>query len=200
MSARRSDAVKIQFDVDGVLSDFMTAFTRLAQAHGYAERVSGTVEQEVWDTYGQVPREHVGKVWNLIRTDAGFWAGAPPLVDKATFQRIDDLQYRAEVYFATARVGLNVKRQTIAWLEWRGVKNPTVVITPKKGEAALALNASYAIDDKAGNAIYTAYQAPACKSYVIDRPYNRFDHGMVGSKVYRVATVDQFLDNVERES
>lgn len=200
MSSRRTEARKIQFDVDGVLADFMTAFTRLAKAHGYADAVTGTDEQTVWEQYGSVPSEHVDKVWALIKADRGFWAGAPALIPPGTFRRIDDLQARYEVYFATARVGTNVKAQTTAWLQWRGVKYPTVVITPKKGETAHALNADYAIDDKAGNAIYTAYQSPKTASYIIDRPYNRFDHSTVGAKVRRVKTVDEFLDQIEQEA
>jgi len=59
------------------------------------------------------------------------------------------------------------------------------------------VGATHALDDKAGNALAIQYMAPGTKSYLLDAPYNQFDHEVVGSKVIRVKTVDTFLDDLE---
>jgi uncharacterized HAD superfamily protein len=187
----------IQIDVDGVLADFMTAYTRLAVQMGLAPEVSGTLDQTAWETYGAVPRENVSRVWDHIKQSMTFWHGAPPLIDKDTFNRLSDLEARHDIYYVTARVGIHAKYQTTKWLEHRGVREPTVVMSSKKGEIAAAIGAHYAIDDKAGNAIFTGYFAKKTHSYIIDRPYNQFDGGVTGSGVRRVATVGAFLDDME---
>jgi 5'(3')-deoxyribonucleotidase len=190
----------VQFDVDGVLADFMSAFTRRAKTLGNADKVTGTREQQTWEAYGVVDPKHVATVWQHIKTSDSFWSSVPPLVDREIFCRVNELQDSADIYFATARGGQDAKWQTIEWLADQGIANPTVVLTPNKGDTARALRATYAIDDKAGNAIYTAYAAPKTKSYIIDRVYNRFDHNVVGSPVIRVATVGEFLNDIEKES
>lgn len=187
----------VQIDVDGVVADFMTAFTRLARDMGFTQNVSGTTEQKVWERYGDVPPEAVGRVWDRIKQSKDFWLHCDPLVDTNTFLRLADMTEQHDLYFVTARVGKHAKRQTEVWLSWHGMSRPCVVISSRKGEIAKALDANYAIDDKAGNPIFTAYYSPKTRSYVIDRPYNKFDSDVVGGKVRRVATLDAFLDDVE---
>ncbi len=188
--------MKVQFDIDGVLADFMFAFTVLARSMGCCDRVTGTREQTVWESYGSVPAEFVPRVWARVKEHPYFWEDVPALVSPQTFWRIEQLQFDGhEVYFATARVGFRVKDQTVQWLRKHGIGNPTVLITSRKGETAAALGANYAIDDKAGNAVFTGYQR-GVRSYILDAPYNRFDSEVIGSKVRRVRTVDEFIDDV----
>lgn len=187
----------VQFDVDGVLADFMTAFTRRAKTLGYTDTITGTAEQKTWETYGIVPREHVDGVWRDIKEDPQFWLNVPALISTTVFRWIDVLQEHADIYFATARVGATAKWQTAEWLARNGVSVPTVVITPNKGDTAAALRATHAIDDKAGNAIFTGYVAKKTRSYIIDRAYNQFDDSVVGGNVRRVQTVVEFLNDVE---
>ena len=81
-----------------------------------------------------------------------------------------------------------------------GVENPAVIISGKKGEFAKVVGATHAIDDKAGNAVYLQYESPKKKSYLLDASYNQFDQKVLGTKVVRVATVDEFLDAVEADA
>jgi uncharacterized HAD superfamily protein len=186
----------VQFDIDGVLADFMHGFTRLAQGMGLCKTITSSGQQAVWERYGDVPDEHVSTVWENAKASPWFWEDLPALVDYPVFRRIEALQGDHEVYFATSRVGRAVKLQTIRWLRWHGISWPTVVVTPKKGEVAAALGAGYAIDDKAGNAIFMGYQK-GVRSYLLDAPYNRFDPSVVGSPVRRVRTVEEFITDVE---
>lgn len=114
------------------------------------------------------------------------------------FKRINALQLTHDVYFVTARPGLDVKRQTETWLRLQGIEDPTVVISSKKGEMAKAIGADFSIEDKAGNAVYVSYQSPG-KSYLVNRPYNQFSHEMLGSKVIRIKEIEQFLIAIEME-
>jgi hypothetical protein len=100
------------------------------------------------------------------------------------------------VYFVTARLGKSVKQQTEQWLQTFGITNPTVLVTTSKADAARVVGATHAIDDKAGNAVAIQYMSTA-KSYLLDRPYNRFDNSVVGTKIQRVMTVDEFLCDIE---
>lgn len=187
----------VQIDVDGVVADFMTTYTTLAKEMGFTSTISGSLDQRVWEQYGDVPRDAVGRVWDRIKQSESFWLNCPALVDVNTFLRMTDMQVHHDLYFVTARVGKRAKFQTQLWLEWHGIRRPSVVMSNKKGEVAKAISANYAIDDKAGNPIFTAYYSPKTRSYVIDRPYNKFDSDVVGGKVRRVATLDAFLDDVE---
>lgn len=173
------------FDIDGVLADFLNAYRTLQLTLGKAR----TYEPR-WDAYWDED------VWAQIKNSDDFWARVPLLANAHEMSRINDLCYAADVYFVTNRPGRNVKFQTERWLRMKGIGSPTVVISAKKGEVAAAVRADVAIDDKAGNAVFTAYHSPRTRSFLLDAVYNQFDHGVLGSTVIRVKTVDAFLDEV----
>ncbi len=180
----------VQFDIDGVLADFSSGYDRVCRTLGLPEPGPDAPWDAKWDA----------KVWGFIRTSRDFWRELPELIDLRTLARIGDLRYRrdiAAVYFVTARPGTEVKRQTERWLENRAVFAPTVIVSGRKAEFAQAVGVTHAIDDKAGNAVAIQYMAPKTASYLIDRPYNRFDGAVLGSKVRRIATVEEFLDDAE---
>lgn len=176
----------VQFDVDGVLAAFLDGYRAVQRTLGQPETWSLK-----WDDYWNP------EVWSVIRDDAFFWEGLPALASRAEFKRIDSLHDQHDVYFVTHRVGKYPKAQTEHWLMSRGVSRPTVVVTKRKGEFAASVRATHAIEDKAGSAVYTAYQSPETRSYLLDKPYNQFDRDVLGSKVARVDSVSEFLDQVE---
>ncbi len=180
----------VQFDMDGVLADFSSGYDRVCALLGVPAPGPDAPWDAKWDA----------KVWGFIRTSRDFWRELDPLVGLETLARVGDLRYQrgiAAVYFVTNRPGTEVKRQTERWLELHGVYAPTVILSGRKGEFARAAGVTHAIDDKAGNAVYTAYESPETASYLIDRPYNAFDPAVLGSKVKRISTVEAFLDDVE---
>jgi uncharacterized HAD superfamily protein len=183
-------------DIDGVLADFMYGFTNLA-ATKFDTLVTRNHEYERWDETPGLTREQIQWTWAQIAQSYTFWIALNPLVLKSTFFKLSRLSERADIYYATARTGKHVKWQTETWLRGWDVLNPTVLVTGRKGEVAAALGATHLIDDKAGNALCAYYLCPGLKSYILDRPYNRFDHTIVGSGVKRVATVEDFLTDVE---
>lgn len=191
----------VQFDVDGVLVDFVKGYLKLAQVFGYTGDVLGDADNVTYGTQHLVGAPTNAAVWSWIKRSLVFWEELPAndMTTTQTFTRINALQDARDVYFATNRPGLNARWQTVQWLQNRGIDNPTVVVTDRKGEFARVVKAGWSIEDKAGNAVYIAYESPDTRSVILDRPYNRFDSRVVGSKVLRVFTVDEFLTLVEGE-
>ncbi|HTK95412.1 MAG TPA: hypothetical protein VL382_07210 [Terriglobales bacterium] len=178
----------VQFDVDGVLADFAGGYKRLwSKIHNQPFPIHLNKWDDLWDA----------AVWEEIKTSPSFWVDLDPLVVSATFRHIRDIADTGDVYYVTGRVGRYAKWQTEQWLRMHGVIDPTVIVSHKKGEIAAAISATHAIDDKAGNAVFVAYHSPKTASFVLDAPYNQFDHNVLGSKVARVYGVNEFLDAVE---
>lgn len=190
--------VVVQFDIDGVLADFVKGFLKYgAQALGTVLPEQSDVNNPCYGTQHIVGAATSNKIWQYLLRDPFFWEGLPASATRQTFERIDGLQRQHRVYFVTNRPGLYAKLQTEHWLMSRGIKHPTVVVCAKKGEFARAAEVTYSIEDKAGNAVYIAYESPETRSFLINRAYNVFDHKVLGAKVTRVESVDEFLNNVE---
>lgn len=189
---------KIMFDLDGVLVDFSKTFTAMLKEEFPNVPVLSQTEQSEWD-FGIPGLWQKSKAWQEgVLQSKDFWMGLPPLMSEDERERLRHLALNEEVYFVTNRLGIDVKYQTEWWLRARGIYNPTVIISENKGEIARALDATFAIEDKAGNATYIAYHTKnRTKSYLIDRPYNQFNPKVQGSKVIRIYTLSQFFDAVE---
>jgi len=191
--------MNIMFDMDGCLADFIYGFTSLA-AVMFGCAVTRTSEQPKWDGFPGITTRQINMVWERVKRSPDFWNRLDSLVDDPTFNRISDMQHEHRVHFVTSRQGVSTHDQTVAWLEERGIMSPEVVIIPSaasKGHMAAALQIEYAIDDKAGNAVYVGYHVPGVHSYILDRKYNQFDPEVIGSKVKRVWCVDEFLNDIE---
>lgn len=192
----------IMWDVDGVLANFTKGYHGLANEM-FASELVGEISAEAppsWDwledTLGS---ERVGKIWNRIKQDRYFWQDLEPLVSEGEIRRISDLVDEADQYFVTSRVGQKIGYQTRAWLRHHFyIDSPAVIVSDRKADSANALKANYTIDDKAGNVLAVYYNSPKERRvYVLDTPYNQFDPKTVGSRVRRVSTVSQFLDDIE---
>lgn len=199
----------IQLDVDGVISDFIWGFTRLGAKYGGLP--SSTMEQVEWDSFPGLLPSHEQLIWDEISQSNYFWQSLPLLLNPLETQGIRAL-YRAEcqVYFVTNRLGHNVRQQTEAWLlnrlELPSWANPTVIMARSKGEVAKAIMADFSIDDKAENAWCIGWlttpqnsKTPDCRSYILDRKYNQYDHKIGSSKIRRVPTVQAFLNDIQEK-
>jgi len=195
------EEMKVIFDVDGVLANFSKGFHELTKKmYPKWEPLYPPNEAPFWDDYcAPLEPNKESEVWNAIKKSPSFWKMLEPLATDEEFGCIERLSYQCEVYFATHRVGTAVKEQTEIWLQRQGILRNTVIVTPLKGQVADAIKATHLIDDKAGNAIYTAYHSPSTKSYILDKPYNRFDHRIVGRRVIRVGNVAEFFSHLRQE-
>lgn len=194
MSSKRTGRLPVMVDMDGCLADFIKAYTELgAKMYPGRVHVQETDEREAWR---EMNGPHDGAIWDAIKRSDSWWTTLPPLVPQSVFLALSELNHKADVYYVTARVGNNPKGQTERWLYDHEVADATVIISEKKGEIAQALNAAFCIDDKAGNAVAVSYLARGCKSYLLDRKYNRLDHSVIGGRVKRVASVADYLADV----
>lgn len=185
----------ILFDVDGVLADFVYAFTRECGIEPYS-----TPLLQVWDFGDTISKSVQSKAWEKIIKTPMWWADyVPTLASLQEFGRIDDLTLDNQVVFCTNRTGTpSPQRQTEAWLIMQGnILNPHVIVSKRKGDVAKAIDADYAIDDTAENAacVHWIADSKPCKSYILDRPYNRTK--FLPTKVRRVFSVAEFLEDVK---
>lgn len=187
----------IQVDVDGVIANFQKGYLALANSM-FGLDIPLDWLRPTWDAIPtEMTKDMDRKVWKAIVVDPTFWEKLEPLVSPTV---IRDLHSLGEVYYVTSRNGVDVLEQTKTWL-WRQcfIPGPNVIVSKRKADAALALGATYMIDDKAGNCLATYYNSPKTKVYVLDAPYNQFDHAVVGNAVKRVASFDAFVHDIREE-
>jgi FMN phosphatase YigB (HAD superfamily) len=195
----------IIFDVDGVLADFVMAFTKEVLIHDNWDsqilKPWGTREnRSKWNFSDVFTKQQIEDAWSRIKNDPEWWIKVPSMERCYTFDRIDDLQGWHHVLFVTARVGKHAQWQTQYWLEERGVRKPNVVVTDKKGEIAAAVGAHYHVDDKPENAAcvhWIADRVP-CKSYFVEHDYRK-GGPWLPEKIRRIKSVNEYLEDIEND-
>lgn len=179
--------MRVSFDVDGVLADFVLAFTREAyhikvnyltwSAPGTYVDVYSTAEQKEW--HFDWPTEFYEEVWANIDQTHNWWMGLEPLVNLEEINAINYLIKNHDVYFITSRkrtLGFPACKQTSLWLESIGINASHAVVIAtqagKKHELINALDIDCHIDDKIEIVAKVANHSQA-SSFVIDRLYNQ---------------------------
>lgn len=198
--------MRIGFDVDGVLANFILSYQRLTvQLSGRDIFLPGDdVDPPCWDwpQFRGYTNEEVKRVWDSIKANPTFWLNLEPMADVATLQTmITSLELHHEVYFVTSRVGTRVKRQSEVWLfdhlnYYFNVKNvwPTVLITAAKGDVARALKLDVYVDDNRDNAIDVGTKSPTTQNYLLSRHYNDNLGLDAGQPYHRVKTLGEVFD------
>lgn len=185
--------MRIGIDIDGVLADFYSAYERLCiEVEGVDHFGVHRFPQEYpctwnWPEHYGYSDATVKEVWRRIKTSRDFWAKLTTLPDMGYLSYIPT---GAEVYFITARPGLNPKYQTEMWFRYYDVPSPTVLISDQKGLCCAALNLDKYIDDKWENVIDAA-ETSFATVFLIDRPYNRFETDL---PIRRVKTLREALE------
>lgn len=165
-------------DIDGVLADWNDAFRRtLVQATGRVLIPEG-FDPPLWNYaqfYGYTAEEE-RTAYRMIATDSFFWQNLKPLPGAEYLAtRLMRLAWetRIDLYFVTARSGVQVKYQTERWLHNTfGFRHNTVLICPgDKVEVATALRMTHFLDDKFETALGMAHSGVF--SFLPRRAYNR---------------------------
>ena len=201
-------AVRIGFDMDGVLADFATAFreveTRLfGQSSGIAAEAPEVEAQQQAAAPPHEARRRRDVVWNAIHNTPDFWTTLQPH-DPGAVRRIHDMmiRHRWEVFFITQRpstVGETVQRQTQRWLHRQGFDLPSVlVISGSRGAAAGALRLDYHVDDSPQNCLDIVSDSPARPILIVPEPDQVTESNAKRLKIAVARSIGQALDILER--
>jgi phosphoglycolate phosphatase-like HAD superfamily hydrolase len=215
-------ALRIGFDMDGVLADFARAYREIE------ERVFGPVaaatrpgdpeDQEAAETTddggaaaadpvaaGHALRRRRDTVWQTIEATPNFWTTLQPL-DTGAVRRIHELSVREgwDVFFITQRPatdGETVQRQTQRWLVEQGFELPSVlVIHRSRGEAARALRLDYLVDDSARNCIDVKAMGDTKALLVTDPADESTAESARRLGIGTVSSIGEALDLIEQAS
>lgn len=177
-------------DVDGVLAEFNSAYIdRILHVTGrdlFPPRPFITEQWSYPEHYGYTDHE-LANVWQDIKQDRYFWSRLPTFPEThAALVYLDRLMDEGhEVYFITARPGLDAKSQTESWLElhWPTQYTPTltVLISARKDLCAEALDLDCYIDDRDINVESVARVRnlvggifhERTRTFLLTRPWNR---------------------------
>src|SRR5215471_5795530 len=173
-------ALRIGFDMDGVLADFAASYRAIeARAYGPAEPTPVDNPEDLTEDgkdAGGSPassRRRKDAIWTLIRQTPDFWQTLRPL-DPDAVRRIHEmtLRHRWETFFITQRPatdGATVQRQTQHWLVKQGFDLPSVlVIEGSRGAAAGAMKLDYLVDDSPNNCVDVKSESKARPILIVE--------------------------------
>lgn len=195
-------ALRVGFDVDGVLADFRTAFrgaaTRLA--HGTADAVDAPSSPQ-----GDVrlSPDAVRRVWDAIAKTPNWWMEIEAY-EPEQIARLYGLTRAAgwEVFFLTKRppsAGDSVQFQTQWWIERFGFYLPSVLTVPgSRGDVANALRLDLIVDDQLINCVEVV-SASTTKAILMQRAPDAVERDHATSRgIGVVSTVADALGVIER--
>ena len=200
--------MKIGFDMDGVLSNFVAGFRDvLISMTGRDLLEAGDIDNppvwNVWKHRGYTNKE-ISAAWTEINESPTFWRYLRPTAGANALHDVrKELNNQHEIYYITDRsCGVKTKRQTEDWLTcWvTGASyHPTVVISPHKGLVCKALSLDCYIDDKLAYIQSVGVESPDTRTYLLSYRYNQ-DNIRTGSLAdllcldyTRVSSVKEFL-------
>jgi uncharacterized HAD superfamily protein len=200
--------MRIGFDIDGVLADFVTAyqdaFVRLTGRNTFLPGDNLDPPEWNWPTLRGYTKEETSAVWEHIKSSSDFWLNLQEDPGCSTLRTLlYTLEREHEVYYITSRMGQRVKRQTEIWLiehlRYPAITNvyPTVLIVGHrvKGIVARALQLDVYIDDNMDNVNDCAHDAPHTRTYLLNRAYNqRTPKACEMASIHRVETVGTMFD------
>ena len=210
-------AVRIGFDMDGVLADFATAFREVEmRLFGVASAVAAEApeveaqQEESSDGAAANPgspnpremRRRRDIIWNAIHDTPNFWTTLRPH-DPGAVRRIHTLALRHgwEVFFITQRpstAGKTVQRQTQLWLHKQGFDLPSVlVISGSRGAAARALRLDYHVDDSPQNCLDVVSDSRARPILIVPEPDEATESSAKRLQIAVARSIGSALDGLE---
>lgn len=177
----------VVFDLDGVLADFVPAFTRVAVEVGQADEVTTGDDHPNWNF-----PFHVDPVWEQVDRMYAFWENLAPLTTEEDMEYIHALAEEAHILYVTGRRGdlASTANQTHRWLKDNDFPSGPVFFAPPKSDKVEIIlpNAEQLIgvlDDKPS--VLEVLGAAGVPVVARDWPYNRH------VSVPRVPSVAEFV-------
>lgn len=176
--------MRIGFDIDGVLANFIPAYQALVVKLAGEDRFQPGDDIDPpcwnWPEFRGYSKEVVGEVWKTIMCRSDFWFNLQPIVPNVeTLRMLLPTLSAHDTYYITSRPGLAVKTQTEDWLcgVLRVDQPPTTLIVGHrvKGIVCKALGLDVYIDDNLDNVIDCLRDSPNTRTYLLDRRYNQGD-------------------------
>ena len=186
----------IQFDVDGILAEFMGHANKIARKFDPNTPVVDTHTTTDWDNWEGWSQETIDHVWAKVKDPKElFFYTMPSLLKRDEWTTMRRLVRNNDVYFVTSRPGVTAKSQTEAWLYDRLECPGTVIITADKAGFAKLLKPDWAVEDNGINASRIARYIGVERSCLIDRKYNQMFHPL---SFTRLKTMKEFLARVDQ--
>lgn len=193
-------ALRLGFDVDGVLADFRSAF------HASAVRCLRRDVEEPTDS-DQVPgpltADDVRRVWEYVAKAQNWWMDVPAY-EPDQIARLYSLTRAAgwEVFFLTRRPpsgGDSVQFQTQWWIERFGFYLPSVLTVPgSRGDIANGLRLDLLVDDQLINCVEVVSASPT-KAVLMQRASDSAAREQAGNRgIGVVATLAEAITVIER--
>lgn len=191
--------MRIGIDLDDVLVDFISEYTRLA--HDMFDVPLGTLPADWdWSNYGLNQEQH-SAIWGKIKNTRNFWLNLKRAKGVAS-QNLRSLAKLHDLVFITARMptkGFSVQQQAAAWLSLElGLKYPTVIEEINKGPLASALHLGYFVDDRPKNCLEIQDAVPTCKVFLKNSSHN-VSYGCP-EPLTRVKDFNEFAEIILRET
>lgn len=200
--------IRIGFDIDGVLADFVPAAVKIINDK-WPGRAPENFRPSDWDFSEVLKKGEWSDVWRVIRKMPSFWRGLSPIENNVSTVR-DLLQFsreNVEVYYITSRVPTesgSVLVDTTQWLHNQGLVSLRTSIIPvahhdNKANIIRGLEIPYFVDDYdvtvdglQGLEIDT--KGRKLKAWLQDREHNR--HAL---HLPRVKNLEEYLMLVNNE-
>ena len=207
MGLARGKMTAIACDIDGVLANFVKAFTTLCNDLDPSIPIIESPNVKSWDCHswwGNPTEERsmiVEEAWRRIKSTRGqgsceFWLNPEPI---APLDKVRQLYRELPLVFMTRRDGFVPWEQTMQWLRQHKIYEPLLIgIRPgeEKPELCAKLGISVIIDDSPKVVI----QCLAAGMKVVMPSYEYNNYVLPHPKLYRVSSLDAALTVAEIQS
>lgn len=192
--------MRIGFDIDGVLANFVADYQNLHIAVGKEDRFGPDDINNPpcwdWPTYRGYTPEVTKGVWSIIKTSPDFWAslGTDPGMEALRSRWADIHKAHHDVVFCTDRPGIDTVVQTKYWLHKHGCSYANITVSSQKGQFCADSHVDCYIDDRLQNILDVVQRSPTTRAYLLNRSYNQQTETSLGDIGYtRVPTVEEFF-------
>lgn len=173
--------MKIGFDIDGVLANFVGSYRNLLIRTTGIDRFKDKAwwESWYWDLECGYDKLDQKNAFDVIAQSRSFWYSLRSTMNCSTLALcIQSLEHEHDVYYITNRQGPTAKRQTEAWLSKylpypSPEIRPTVLIASDKAAACKTLGLDAYIDDNYDNIVGVVMECKATRAYLLDQPWNK---------------------------